>query len=114
MIGIGIDTGGTYTDAVVYDMDKKAIVCSGKALTTKSKLEIGIANALDTLDQAYVKRAEVLALSTTLATNACVENKGSRARLLMIGVDKDLSDSLSETYASYGFQEQDQLIKIDG
>ena len=23
MIGIGIDTGGTYTDAVVYDMEKK-------------------------------------------------------------------------------------------
>ena len=114
MIGIGIDTGGTYTDAVVYDMSTKTVVCSGKALTTKSKLEIGIANALDTLDQGYVKRAEVLALSTTLATNACVENKGSRARLLMIGVDRDLSESLSDTYASYGFQEQDQLIKIDG
>ncbi len=114
MIGIGIDTGGTYTDAVVYDMSTKTVVCSGKALTTKSKLEIGIANALDTLDQDYVKRAEVLALSTTLATNACVENKGSRARLLMIGVDRDLSESLSDTYASYGFQEQDQLIKIDG
>ena len=88
MIGIGIDTGGTYTDAVVCDMSTKTVVCSGKALTTKSKLEIGIANALDTLDQDYVKRAEVLALSTTLATNACVENKGSRARLLMIGVDR--------------------------
>ena len=51
MIGIGIDTGGTYTDAVVWDMSTKTAVCSGKAPTTKSKLEIGIANALDTLDQ---------------------------------------------------------------
>lgn len=114
MIGIGIDTGGTYTDAVVYDMDTKAIICSGKALTTKSNLEVGIANALDTLDQDYVKRAEMLALSTTLATNACVEDKGSRARLLMIGVDKDMTEMLHEVYVSYGFMDPDVLIKIDG
>ena len=46
MIGIGIDTGGTCTDAVIYDFDKREILASGKALTTKQNLEIGIANAL--------------------------------------------------------------------
>ena len=35
MIGIGIDTGGTYTDAVIYDLDKKMILGSAKSLTTK-------------------------------------------------------------------------------
>lgn len=114
MIGIGIDTGGTYTDAVVCDMDSKKVLCSGKALTTKSKLEIGIAAALDTLDQKYVKEAQMLALSTTLATNACVEDKGSRAKLLMIGTDPEMMERLGDVYASYGFGDMDQLAVLDG
>ena len=85
MIGIGIDTGGTYTDAVVYDLKERKVLSAGKALTTKTHLEEGIGQALDALDQELVKQAELLALSTTLATNACVEDKGSRAKLLFIG-----------------------------
>ena len=42
---------------------------------------------LDLLDPVYVKQAELLALSTTLATNACLEDKGSRAKILMIGMN---------------------------
>ena len=80
MIGIGIDTGGTFTDAVVYDMEQQKILCSGKTLTTKAHLEDCIAAALDLLDPVYVKQAELLALSTTLATNACLEDKGSRRK----------------------------------
>lgn len=45
-VGIGIDTGGTYTDAVIYDFDKKEVLAKGKALTTKENLETGIGNAL--------------------------------------------------------------------
>ena len=33
--GIGIDTGGTYTDAVVYDFETRKILDSSKALTTR-------------------------------------------------------------------------------
>jgi len=114
MIGIGIDTGGTYTDAVIYDMDSNQALSSGKALTTKENLEIGIANALDALDEKYVVQAKMLALSTTLATNACVENKGSRAKLLMIGVDKAFMENSEELYGSYGFHDLSQLVVIDG
>ena len=78
MIGIGIDTGGTYTDAVIYDLNEKKILSSAKSLTTKSKLETGILNALSQLSTAHVQRADFIALSTTLATNACVESKGGR------------------------------------
>ena len=35
MIGIGIDKGGTYTDAVVYDLEKREIMAGAKALTTR-------------------------------------------------------------------------------
>ena len=114
MIGIGIDTGGTYTDAVVYDMDRKKILCSGKALTTKSELEKGITEALDMLEPDYVKKAELLALSTTLATNACLEDKGSRAKLLMIGMNPEAMGNLEAVYASYGFHDLSQLVFIDG
>lgn len=113
MIGIGIDTGGTYTDAVAYDMESKKVLSAGKSLTTKSNLELGIAAALDTLDPQYVKQAEMLALSTTLATNACVEDKGSRAKLLLIGVDKNMMEHLSDTYASYGFRDTTQITTLD-
>lgn len=33
-IGLGVDTGGTCTDAVLYDMERKKIIASAKALTT--------------------------------------------------------------------------------
>lgn len=114
MIGIGIDTGGTYTDAVVYDMEAKKILCSGKTLTTKSRLEEGIAASLDQLGEDYVKSAELLALSTTLATNACLEDKGSRARLLMIGMDPECMPDIKRIYGAYGFKDLDQLVFLDG
>ena len=34
-IGIGIDTGGTCTDAVAYDFDSGTLLGKGKALTTR-------------------------------------------------------------------------------
>ena len=114
MIGIGIDTGGTYTDAVVYDVGEGKILSSGKSLTTKGKLEDGIAAALDLLNPEDVKRAEMMALSTTLATNACLEDKGSRAKLLMIGMSPETMANLETVYASYGFRDMEQLAFIDG
>lgn len=86
-LGIGIDTGGTCTDAVLYDYDTKKVLASAKALTTKQNLAVGIQNALNGLPADLVKKAETLALSTTLATNACVEDKGGNARLILYGTD---------------------------
>ncbi|MDO5410475.1 MAG: hydantoinase/oxoprolinase family protein [Lachnospiraceae bacterium] len=86
-LGIGIDTGGTCTDAVLYDYEKKQVLASAKALTTKQDLSVGIENALNKLPADLVRQAETLALSTTLATNACVEDKGGRAKLILYGTD---------------------------
>ena len=83
-IGIGIDTGGTFTDAVAYDLERKLVLHAAKAQTTKEDLSIGIGNALDGLPRDLLEMAEMVSLSTTLATNACVENKGGRAKLLLI------------------------------
>lgn len=114
MIGIGIDTGGTYTDAVIYDTVRHKVLSSAKALTTKENLEIGIANALDGCDAAMVKKAEMMALSTTLATNAALEDIGSRAKALMIGMMPDKMLDLKRVYASYGLYDLDQIVFLDG
>ncbi|MDY2628619.1 MAG: hydantoinase/oxoprolinase family protein [Lachnospiraceae bacterium] len=86
-LGIGIDTGGTCTDAVLYDYENRKVLASAKALTTRRDLSIGIRNALNRLPSDLVSQAQTLALSTTLATNACVEEKGGRAKLILYGTD---------------------------
>ena len=113
MIGIGIDTGGTCTDAVVYDFETREILGTGKAMTTKQNLEIGIANALDTLPPELVAKADSIALSTTLATNASLENKGARAKLLLIGFHKGMMAHLQEVFASYGMQDMARFIILE-
>lgn len=91
-IAIGIDTGGTCTDAVAYDYESHRVLAKGKALTTREDLSIGIANALDSLPQDAVRQAMLVSLSTTLATNACVENKGARAKLVIFGLTDELME----------------------
>ena len=97
-IGIGIDTGGTYTDAVIYDFASKKILGTAKALTTKEDLSIGILEALDALPPEPLKKAEVISLSTTLATNACVEDKGGSAKLIFLGGDPNVINKNGKAY----------------
>ena len=94
MIAIGIDTGGTCTDAVAYDYSENRVLAKGKTLTTREDLSVGIAKALDTLPQEYIRDAVLVSLSTTLATNACVENKGARAKLVIFGLTDELMERL--------------------
>ncbi len=93
-IAIGIDTGGTCTDAVAYDYSENRVLAKGKTLTTREDLSIGISKALDTLPPEYVRDAVIVSLSTTLATNACVENKGARAKLVIFGLTDELMERL--------------------
>lgn len=85
---IGIDTGGTFTDAVMMDIESGGIVASAKKPTTHHRLAESTGNALaELLLQAAVAPAEVaaVAVSSTLATNSVVENKGARVALFVIG-----------------------------
>src|SRR5690625_5871392 len=88
---LGIDTGGTYTDAVLHDEDMAppGIVAKAKSLTTYHDLAIGIAGALDGVLVEVPEAASIglVSLSTTLATNALVEGRGGRVWLILIGID---------------------------
>ena len=44
-IWIGLDTGGTYTDAVALDGERR-VIAAAKALTTHWDLSLGLAEAL--------------------------------------------------------------------
>jgi N-methylhydantoinase A/oxoprolinase/acetone carboxylase beta subunit len=84
---LGIDTGGTYTDAVLFD-EKIGVIAKAKALTTRHDLAIGIAEAVSAVlktAQAKPQSIRLVSLSTTLATNALVEGQKRPVGLVMIG-----------------------------
>lgn len=85
---LGIDTGGTFTDAVLNDPAARRVLAKAKSLTTRHDLAIGISGAIGGLFAAGaldVSRIGLVSLSTTLATNALVEGQGTPAALVMIG-----------------------------
>ncbi|MBC6441724.1 MAG: hydantoinase/oxoprolinase family protein [Rhodobacteraceae bacterium] len=89
-IFLGVDTGGTYTDAVLVD-SKDAVIASAKSLTTRHDLAIGIGNAVSgVLGKSGTAAADIAlcSLSTTLATNALVEGHGTRICLVFIGFSR--------------------------
>ena len=100
-IALGIDTGGTYTDAALVDHAGGQVLAADKALTTRHDLAIGIGEAIDAVLGREISPGQIdlVALSTTLATNAIVEGQGSPICLLLIGYDQEL-------IRQYGFERE--------
>ncbi|MCU0848098.1 MAG: hydantoinase/oxoprolinase family protein [Spirochaetes bacterium] len=71
---LGVDVGGTHTDAVL--LDEKGVISSYKAVTDRGNLLSSMSAAIEEVTK-NVKRSEIgnINLSTTLSTNAIVENK---------------------------------------
>ncbi|SNR49332.1 hydantoinase/oxoprolinase N-terminal domain-containing protein [Puniceibacterium sediminis] len=97
---LGVDTGGTFTDAVLI-RDETVVIAKAKALTTRADLAVGIGAAVTAvLAEAGVAAADIAmaSLSTTLATNALVEGQGGRVGLVYVGFsERDLeTQGLSE------------------
>ena len=110
---LGIDTGGTYTDAVLYDEQSERVVATAKALTTRHDLAVGIRGAAEAvLESSGVDPAAIalVSLSTTLATNALVEGHGGRVGLVLIGFDEVAASRAGIDDALRG----DPCIRIDG
>ena len=86
-LSLGIDTGGTYTDAVLYD-PARGVIAAAKALTTRHDLALGVGAAIaGVLPKDAAGSIRLVSLSTTLATNALVEGQGGPAALLLLGYD---------------------------
>ncbi|MFY9279057.1 MAG: hydantoinase/oxoprolinase family protein [Caldicoprobacterales bacterium] len=110
-LGLGIDTGGTYTDGVIYDFHSRKVIKDAKSVTVKEDLKLGIINVLDQMPRELLEKVKMVSLSTTLATNACVEDKGSRAKLILMGCDKDI---VAKNGKQYGLPPVDDIIFIEG
>lgn len=81
---IGIDTGGTFTDIVVMDIDMGATVIS-KAPTTPHDFSIGVMDAIGEAAKLMnfsrkelLKRCAMLKHGTTIGTNAIITRKGAK------------------------------------
>lgn len=94
---LGVDTGGTYTDAALLDQKDGRVICFAKALTTYEDLSRGVVQALRMIfnhsDAPRPSRVTLVGLSTTLATNAILEGTGGRASLFLIGYDAHILSS---------------------
>ena len=89
---VGVDTGGTYTDAAIIEASGHRVIASAKAITTKGDLAIGVVEAITRavalLPQGLQpKDISLVSVSTTLATNAVVEGHGSAVGVVLIGFD---------------------------
>ncbi len=82
---LGIDTGGTFTDAAVVDFKNNHVLYTAKSFTTRSNLVDGIINSIEGLGFNNLNAVGMVCLSTTLATNAIVENRRGKTALVSIG-----------------------------
>lgn len=79
---VGIDVGGTYTDAVLLEQEK---VCATAKILTKADLLESTLEALDTvLKDADKKALQRIVISTTIITNLIAGQKYDKVALLLI------------------------------
>ena len=63
---IGVDTGGTYTDAAIIEAQGHKVVASAKSITTKGDLAIGVTGAItDAIAHGERSQYEALPLPCT-------------------------------------------------
>jgi N-methylhydantoinase A/oxoprolinase/acetone carboxylase beta subunit len=103
-IGLGVDCGGTYTDAVIYDLEAGNVLASAKYPTTHHDLTLCIDGVLGCLPSELLREARLVCLSTTLATNAIVEGRGGNACLILLGYEN------AAQVASYG----SRVVRLPG
>ena len=89
---LGLDVGGTFTDAVIIDGHR--VVATAKRRTTKDNLMNGIGEALDAVLEGYdASNIEQVTLSTTVVTNTIVEGKEQPVDLYVVtGPGRNVDD----------------------
>ncbi|MDR0791344.1 MAG: hydantoinase/oxoprolinase family protein [Methanomassiliicoccaceae archaeon] len=92
VLALGIDAGGSYTDAVIMDVHTKEIIAKMKSRTTHDDMIVGMTEAMNGLilkRQFNPRDIRFVGLSTTLATNSILESKGGKVGLITIGWEPD-------------------------
>ncbi|UCH25995.1 MAG: hypothetical protein JSV66_19105, partial [Trueperaceae bacterium] len=97
---IGIDVGGTFTDLVAYDPERRELH-EHKILTTSSQPSLGILTGLRQLLErggyaSSALEAATIIHGTTLVANALIERKGASTALITTDGARDILETGKE------------------
>lgn len=106
---LGIDAGGTFTDAAIINASN-TVVAHAKSLTIHYDLGRGIRNVLDRLPPDRLAAVDMVGLSTTLTTNAIVERRGMPICVLLAG----FTNRQVERGKLRDLLEEDPIVLLDG
>ncbi len=102
---LGIDVGGTHTDAVL--LDHSTVRKKAKVLTNeKNLLSSLLAATTELVDEDIIGKIERVVLSTTLSTNAIVQNKVDRVGMMVVsgpGLHPSLLSLPEDTHVLSGY-----------
>ena len=117
-LGIGIDTGGTFTDIVLFDLGAARLVRKAKTPTTHGDYTVCIGQAFAALaaTPSEVAALRRIALSTTLATNTVAENKVHPTALVIepgdIRLPPEFHPYLAVLKSKIGF-DAEEVVAVD-
>ena len=102
---LGIDVGGTHTDAVL--LDRSTVRKKAKVLTDEKNLLTSLlAVTTELVDAETISKLKRVVLSTTLSTNAIVQNKVDRVGMMVVsgpGLPPSLLKIPNDTYFLSGY-----------
>jgi len=79
---IGIDVGGTFTDAVVLDADGASVLMAFKLPSTQSNPGDAVISALQRIGDHIGVQGALVCHGTTVGTNTLIQRKGAKLALL--------------------------------
>jgi N-methylhydantoinase A/oxoprolinase/acetone carboxylase beta subunit len=102
---LGIDVGGTHTDAVL--IENLEVIKKAKVLTDSQNILKSLLNVTQTLfKEKSPKKLKRVVLSTTISTNAIVQNKVDRVGMILIdgpGLSRSYLKINEDTYFVSGY-----------
>ena len=102
--GLGVDTGGTFTDAVIIDLEDRSVISKAKSPTTHNDLSVGLFDSVRKVfsgSDVAPADIELIGVSTTLATNSVLEGKGGDVGLILIGWMPNNANSMGAKEIAY-------------
>ena len=79
---IGIDVGGTFTDAIVFDGSSGDLLAAFKVPSSTGEPGRAVIDAIEKIAETVSVSGAVVCHGTTVGTNALIERRGSRTALL--------------------------------
>src|SRR5262245_66118557 len=86
---VGVDTGGTFTDSVLWD-EEKGLVASAKVSSNKADPSRAVIASVNKLGGENAGEVRYLIHGTTVATNATLERSGPRIGMMCTAGFRDV------------------------